>query len=50
MSDLGNQKEIDRYLKEGQRMACAHREQSRKSNAELIAKLQQARHAIRISG
>ena len=45
---LANQKEIDKYLAEGQRMAQAHQEQSRKTNAELIAKLQRARHASQI--
>lgn len=47
---LGNQKEIDRYLDEGQRAARAHHEQSRKTNTELIAKLQRARHASQIPG
>jgi uncharacterized protein (DUF433 family) len=45
---LGNQKEIDRYLTEGQRTAEAHHKQSRQTNAELIAKLQRARHARQI--
>jgi uncharacterized protein (DUF433 family) len=47
---LGNQKEIDSYLVEGQRAAQSHHEQSRKTNAELIAKLQRARHASQIPG
>src|SRR6266705_7077252 len=47
---LGNQKEIDRYLAEGQRLAHLQHEQSRKTNAELIAKLQRARHASQIPG
>ena len=45
---LGNQKEIDQYLTEGQRAAQSQHEQSRKTNAELIAKLQRARHASQI--
>ena len=40
---LGNQKEIDAYLVEGQRIAESQHEQSRQTNAELIAKLQRAR-------
>jgi len=42
---LGNQKEIDAYLEEGKREAQLLQEQSRKDNADLIAKLQRARHA-----
>src|SRR5277367_1330863 len=45
---LGNRKEIDAYLLEGQRIAESQHEQSRHTNAELIAKLQRARHASRI--
>lgn len=47
---LGNQKEIDAYLAEGQRTAESQHEQSRQTNAELIAKLQRARHASQIPG
>jgi uncharacterized protein (DUF433 family) len=47
---LGNQKEIDAYLTEGQRAAEAQHRQSRQTNAELIAKLQRARHASQIPG
>jgi uncharacterized protein (DUF433 family) len=47
---LGNQKEIDRYLAQGQRAAQSQHEQSRKTNAELIAKLQRARNASQIPG
>jgi uncharacterized protein (DUF433 family) len=46
---LGNQKEIDAYL-EGQRAAQSAHEQSRQTNAELIAKLQRARLATQIPG
>jgi len=47
---LGNQQEIDRHLEEGQRAAQLQHEQSRQTNAELIAKLQRARHASQIPG
>jgi uncharacterized protein (DUF433 family) len=47
---LGNQKEIDRYLAEGQRAAQLQHEQSKQTNAELIAKLQRARNASQIPG
>lgn len=47
---LGNQKDIDAYLMEGQRTAEAQHRQSRQTNAELIAKLQRARHASQIPG
>ena len=47
---LGNQKEIDAYLTEGNRTAESQHEQSRRTNAELIAKVQRARHASQIPG
>src|ERR1022692_3202554 len=47
---LGNQKEIDAYLAEGQRIAESQHQQSRRTHAELIAKLQRARHASEIPG
>jgi uncharacterized protein (DUF433 family) len=47
---LGNRKEIDAYLAEGQRAAESQHEQSRRTNAELIAKLQRARDASQIPG
>jgi hypothetical protein len=40
---LGNQKEIDVYLADGERAAQSQHQQSRLTNAELIAKLQRAR-------
>jgi len=43
---LGNQTEIDTYMTEGQREDQLSHEQSRKTNVELIAKLQGARYAI----
>jgi uncharacterized protein (DUF433 family) len=47
---LANQKEIDAYLADGQRAAEWQHRQSRRTNAELIAKLQRARHASQIPG
>jgi uncharacterized protein (DUF433 family) len=47
---LGNQEEVDAYLADGERAAEAQHLQSRKTNAELIAKLQRARNASQISG
>jgi uncharacterized protein (DUF433 family) len=47
---LANQHEIDAYLAEGQRSAESQHEQSRQTNAELIAKLQRARNASQIPG
>jgi len=47
---LANQKVIDAYLADGQRAAESQQKQSRRTNAELIAKLQRARDASRIPG
>ncbi len=47
---LGNRSEIDAYLAEGQRASESQHKQSRQTNAELIAKLQRARHASQIPG
>ena len=47
---LGNQLEIDKYLAEGERAAESQHQLSRQTNAELIAKLQRARHASQIPG
>ena len=47
---LGNQREIDTYLSEGQRAAQSQHEQSKKTNAELISRLQRARHASQTPG
>jgi len=47
---LANQNVIDAYLADTQRLAQSQHEQSRKTNAELIAKLQRARHASQIPG
>ena len=47
---LANQNEIDAYLIEGHRAAESQHKQSKRSNAELIARLQRARHASQIPG
>ncbi len=47
---LKNQNKIDAYLIEGERAAESQQRQSRQTNAELIAKLQRARHANQIPG
>jgi len=47
---LSKQKEIDLYLVEGTLQADMEHQQSRTTNAELIAKLQRARHASEIPG
>jgi|ERR1700733_721841 uncharacterized protein (DUF433 family) len=47
---LANQQEIDAYLADGQRIAESQHQQSRQTNAEVIAKLQRARHASQIPG
>jgi len=47
---LRNQREVDAYLEEGRRIAESQHEQSRETNAELIANLQRARYASPIPG
>lgn len=47
---LANQHEIDTYLAEGNRAAESQHQQSRRTNAELIAKLQRVRSASQIPG
>jgi uncharacterized protein (DUF433 family) len=47
---LEKQAEIDAYLAQGQHVAESQHKQSRATNAELIAKLQRARHASQIPG
>ena len=47
---LANQMEIDEYLAEGEHIAQHHHEASRRTNAELIAKLRRARHESQIPG
>jgi uncharacterized protein (DUF433 family) len=47
---LANRAEVDAYLVEGQRLAGAEQEDSRRSNADLIAKLRRSRHETQIPG
>jgi uncharacterized protein (DUF433 family) len=47
---LGNQNEVDAYLAAGQRIAAAEHEESRRGNADLIAKIRRARHETQIPG
>src|SRR5712692_8616743 len=47
---LANQKEIDAYFGEGERVAESQHAHSRSVNAELIAKLRRARHENQIPG
>jgi uncharacterized protein (DUF433 family) len=47
---LANKQEIDAWLAEGERAAESSHRQSREANAELIARLQRARHANQIPG
>ena len=47
---LANQKEMDDYLAAGEQLAQLHQEASRRTNAELIAKLRRARHESQIPG
>ncbi len=45
---LAHQDEIDSYVAAGQRAAAEQHEESRRTNAELIAKLRRARHETQI--
>ena len=45
---LANREQVDADLAEGQKAAESRHQQSRQTNAELIAKLQRARHASQI--
>jgi uncharacterized protein (DUF433 family) len=45
---LGNQREIDAYLAEGQRTSESLQQQSKQTSADLIAKLERARRASQI--
>jgi uncharacterized protein (DUF433 family) len=47
---LANQAMIDQYLREGEQVAEAEYQRSRRENADLIAKLQRARLANQIPG
>lgn len=43
---LANQQKIDAYLLQGENKAAQHQARSNQSNADLLAKLQRARHAL----
>ena len=47
---LANRSEVDAYLAEGQSDAESNHEESRRTNAELIAKLRRARDESQIPG
>jgi uncharacterized protein (DUF433 family) len=47
---LANQKEIDEYLAQADAVAEIQHQESRRDNAELIAKLRRMRHANQIPG
>lgn len=47
---LANQKEMDAYLAKADALAELQHQESRRTNAELIAKLQRMRHANQIPG
>jgi len=47
---LANRSEVDAYLAEAHRVADSEHQESRRTNAELIAKLQRARHESQIPG
>ena len=47
---LANQGEMDVYLAKTEAVAAAEQQESRHTNAELIAKLQRTRHANQIPG
>ncbi len=47
---LANQREVDAYLEEGQRIAESHHQESKRTNAELIGKLRRARRESQIPG
>ena|ERR1039457_6828356 len=47
---LANQREVDAYLARSDAAAESQHQESRRTNAELIAKLQRVRHANQIPG
>jgi len=47
---LSHQREVDTYLAEGERFAAVEHEESRRTNADLIAKIRRARHESQIPG
>jgi uncharacterized protein (DUF433 family) len=47
---LANQHDVDAYLAEGERLASVQHEESRRTNADLIAKIRRTRHESQIPG
>lgn len=47
---LSHQREADTYLAEGERLAAVEHEESRRTNADLIAKIRRARRESQIPG
>ena len=47
---LSHQPEVDAYLAEGEGLAAAEHEESRRTNADLIARIRRARHESQIPG
>jgi uncharacterized protein (DUF433 family) len=47
---LANQQTLDEYLREGEKLARELQSESRRQNADLIARLQRARHESQIPG
>lgn len=47
---LANQKMLDEYLREGERLARQVQSESRRRNADLITRLQRTRHESQIPG
>ena len=45
---LGNQQMVDEYLREGEKLSCKLQTDSRRRNADLITRLQRARHESQI--
>lgn len=47
---LANQAQVDQYLLEGERLSTQLRQESRRRNADLIARLRRARHESQVPG
>jgi uncharacterized protein (DUF433 family) len=47
---LSHQREVDTYLREGERLAAVEHQESRRTHADLIAKIRRARHESQIPG
>ena len=47
---LANQSQVDQYLREGERLSGQLQQESRRRNADLIARLQRTRHETGVPG